>query len=108
MEAGERCFPAWTRRRSDSGNDVRTERRVVRFFIDRSSGTVMAMAEDLVSSGSKVDVVLEGCLLSPDTFFTNICILLSRSSGEADRDIGVTDLIVATRSEEIIRRTIWK
>lgn len=108
MEAGERCFPAWTRRRSDSGRDVRTERSVVRFLIDRSSGTVIAMAVDPVSCRSKADAGLEGRLLSPDMFFTKICIWVSRPSGEADRDIGVKDFIVATRCEKIRRRMIWR
>lgn len=81
---------------------------MVRFLIDRSSDTVIAMAVHPVSWGSKANVGLEGRLLSPDMFFTKICIWLSRTSGEADRDIGVKDFIVATRSEKITRRRIWR
>lgn len=46
----------------------------MRFCIDRSCGTVMAK-------------------VSPDMFLTNICIV-SWISGEADREIGVEDLIL--------------
>jgi len=57
-------------RRSDSGRDVRTDRRVVRFCTERSCETVMA-------------------IVSPETFLTKICIVstLSGSSGDTDRDM---------------------
>ena len=42
----ERCLPAYTRRRSEEGSEVRIDRSVVRFCIDRSEGTVMEKAVD--------------------------------------------------------------
>jgi len=67
LEAG-RCLPAYTRRRSSSGSEVRTERSVRRLRIERSWGTVMG-------------------IVAPETFLTKIC-MVSAGSGEADREIG--------------------
>lgn len=44
VEDGERCFPAYTRRRSCEGREVRMERRVVRLETVRSCGTVIGIA----------------------------------------------------------------
>jgi hypothetical protein len=57
---GERCLPAYTRRRSASGSEVRTERRVVRFCMDRSMGTVSAIAVSVSKEGSWEGVEVGG------------------------------------------------
>jgi len=71
----ERCLPACTRRRSLSGKEVRTERRVVRFWIVRDEGTVMA-------------------IVLPETFLTKICIVSARS-GDAERELEGEECIVS-------------
>ena len=85
MLEAERCFPAYTRRRSCSGREVRTERRVRRLRIERSWGTVIGIAGRLVSW--RVGGWRERALLSPDTFLTKIC-MVSVGSGDAEREIG--------------------
>jgi len=70
----ERCLPAYTRRRSSSGSEVRTERSVRRLRIERSWGTVMG-------------------IVSPETFLTKIC-MVSAGSGDADREIGDEERMV--------------
>jgi len=62
------------RRRSASGSEVRIESRVVRFCIERFSGTVMGM-------------------ISPDMFLTKIC-MLSTGSGDTERESGEEERIM--------------
>lgn len=88
----ERCLPAYTRRRSSSGSEVRTERRVLRLRIERSWGTVMGIAGRLVSR-VRLRVGGRGALLSPETFLTKIC-MVSAGSGDADREIGDEERMV--------------
>jgi len=89
---GDRCFPAYTRRRSDSGREVRTERSVVRFCMERSCETVKG-------------------IVWPDTFLTNICMVsaASSTSGELDRVMGLGERILRIRSEVgKLRASRWK
>ena len=50
-EVGEvvRCFPPWTRRRSDGGREVRSERSCRRVAIEVDKGMIREMAADVLA-----------------------------------------------------------
>ena len=71
-----RCLPAWTRRRSDGGREVRRERSWRRVEIVVDAGRVSGIA----IGPCKLCAIIEGqaifvemCLLSPDSSLTKMC-----------------------------------
>lgn len=66
------------------------ERRVTRFWIERSCGTVIAIAGGVSWFEEEDD---RGSLLSPETFLTKICIV-NAGSGETDREAGDEERIL--------------
>lgn len=78
-----RCFPAWTRRISDVGADVRKERRWRSVGIVVSEGTVSGMAGTRVSFGALCYQGLSD-VLSPDSSLTKIW---KFSDGDEDVDV---------------------
>ena len=78
-----RCLPAWTRRMSDVGADVRNERSWRSVGIEVSEGTVRGMA---VSDVSFTELCYHGLsdVLSPDSSLTKIW---KFSDGDEDADV---------------------
>ncbi len=71
------------------------ERRVVKFWIVRSCGTVIAITgSETVSLGFEVKVYWRERLLSPVTFLMKIC-MVEITSGDAERERGVEESILS-------------
>jgi hypothetical protein len=90
-------LPAYTKRSSDSGCDVRMERRVVRLRTDRSSGTVNGNADAGISNDSGRGWNAD-CSLSPTKFLTKIC-MVGDASGEADLEVEERMMVVGEAVE---------
>ncbi len=66
-----RCFPAYTRRRSDGGIKVRRERSCLKVVIVVEEGMVRGIAGGMLASVLQADEA-SGLLLSPESSLTKI------------------------------------
>jgi hypothetical protein len=91
-DGSERCLPAWTRRREVAGRLVRRARRECKVATVVDLGMVMGKAGGLlvlnwVGLGRREEVM---CLLSPERFFTKICMVSSGSAEGAREEVEET------------------
>ena len=107
-----RCFPAWTRRRSVGGTEVRRERSWRSVVIVVVGGTSSGIAVYHVSETSKMPQLKgNGYVLSPERSLTKICCVSAAAfSGaavdealEEDREVRILRSVVAGRWMEIGR-----
>lgn len=107
-----RCFPAWTRRRSLGGTEVRRERSWRSVVIVVDGGTSSGITVYHISQTSKLPQWKENdCVLSPERSLTKICwVSAAAFSGaaveealEEDREVRILRSVVVERLMEVGR-----